>query len=68
MLFTMQEGEISSIIESEMGFHILLCEKIKPGKRVAFAKVEAKIRALLEERKRRSRQKEWLRDLRNAKR
>ncbi len=68
VLFSMQEGEVSSIIESEMGFHILLCEKIKPGKRIAFARVEAKIRALLEERKRRGRQKEWLQNLRNAKR
>lgn len=68
VLFSMQEGEISSIIESEMGFHILLCEKIKAGKRVAFAKVEEKIRALLEERQRRSHQKEWLNSLRNPER
>ncbi len=68
VLFSMQEGEISSIIESEMGFHVLLCEKIKPGKRVAFAKVQEKIRLLLEERQRRGRQKEWLNSLRNAER
>jgi peptidyl-prolyl cis-trans isomerase C len=60
VLFSMEEGEISEIIESEMGFHILLCEKIKPGKRVPFAKAEPKIREILEERQRRSRQKEWL--------
>ncbi len=65
VLFGMEEGEISSIIESEMGFHVLLCEKIKAGKCIALAKVEPKVRALLEERKRRSRQKEWLHELRN---
>jgi peptidyl-prolyl cis-trans isomerase C len=60
VLFSMEEGEISQIIESEMGFHILLCEKIKPGKRVPFTKAEPKIREILEERQRRSCQKEWL--------
>jgi peptidyl-prolyl cis-trans isomerase C len=64
-LFCMEEGEISSIIESEMGLHILLCEKIKPAKRTAFAKVEQKIRSILEERHRHSCQKAWLEDLRN---
>lgn len=59
-LFSMQEGEISQIIESEMGFHILLCDKIRPGKQISFAEAELKIRNTLEERSRRSRQKEWL--------
>ncbi len=59
-LFSMEEGEISSIIESEMGFHVLLCEKIKPGKRVPFTKAEPKIREILQERQRRSCQKAWL--------
>jgi peptidyl-prolyl cis-trans isomerase C len=64
VLFSMEEGEISSIIESEMGFHILLCEKVKPGKRIPFSKVEEKIRANLEERHRRSCQRAWLDGLR----
>ncbi len=63
-LFSMAEGEISSIIESEIGFHILLCEKIKPGKPTPFSKVEQKIRAILEERHRHSCQKAWLETLR----
>jgi peptidyl-prolyl cis-trans isomerase C len=64
-LFSMQEGEISEIIESEMGFHILLCEKIRPGKHISFAEAEPKIRSSLEERSRHSRQKEWLAELRS---
>lgn len=63
VLFSMQEGEVSPIIGSELGFHILLCEKIKPGKRTPFAKVETKIRAILEERHRHSCQKAWLEEL-----
>ena len=34
----MKEGEISPVIETEVGLHILLCEKIKPGKRTSFSK------------------------------
>ena len=59
-LFSMQEGEISQIIESEMGFHILLCENIRPSKHISFAEAEPKIRSNLEERSRRSCQKQWL--------
>ncbi len=66
VLFGMEEGEISDIVESEMGFHILLCEKIRPGKRTPFSQAEAKIRELLEQRRRRNRQKEWLSQLQSA--
>jgi parvulin-like peptidyl-prolyl isomerase len=59
-LFSMREGEVSQIIESEIGLHILLCEKIRPGKHISFAEAEPKIRSTLEERSRRSCQKQWL--------
>ena len=62
-LFSMEEHRISPIIESEMGFHILLCEKIKPGKRVPHAKAAPRIRKILEERHRRNCQKAWLSSL-----
>lgn len=62
-LFRMQEGEISPIIESEVGLHILLCEKIKPARRKPFSKAAPQVRALLEERRRRNCQKAWLSEL-----
>ncbi|WP_172838896.1 nitrogen fixation protein NifM [Solemya velesiana gill symbiont] len=65
MLFSMQENEISPIVESEMGFHILLCEKIKPSKRVPISKVKTQIREILEQRHRRNCQKDWLASLEN---
>ena len=63
MLFQMKAGEISPIIESELGFHILLCEKIKPGKRTTFAKAAPRIREVLRQRRRRNCQKSWLASL-----
>ncbi|MEW8659708.1 MAG: nitrogen fixation protein NifM [Candidatus Thiodiazotropha endolucinida] len=63
MLFSMQENEISPIIASEMGYHILLCEMIKPAKRIPISKVKTKIREILEQRQRRNCQKAWLASL-----
>jgi peptidyl-prolyl cis-trans isomerase C len=64
LLFSMQAGEISQIVESELGFHILMCEQIKLGKRLSPSKAAPGIRRLLENRRRRNFQREWLATLR----
>lgn len=48
-LFRVNEGEVSGIVESEIGLHILLCEKIKPGRRTSYSKAAPRVRAVLEE-------------------
>lgn len=62
-LFNMQQDEISPIIESDMGLHILYCEKIKQAKRVPLSKAAPRIREILTERQRRNCQKSWLNSL-----
>jgi peptidyl-prolyl cis-trans isomerase C len=62
-LFNMQKDEISPIIESDMGLHILYCEKIKPAKRVPLSKAAPRIKEILTERQRRNCQKAWLNSL-----
>ncbi|TLP44239.1 nitrogen fixation protein NifM [Cohaesibacter sp. CAU 1516] len=42
-LFMMDEGTLSGVLESEMGFHILLCEDIQHGHVVPFARVRQRI-------------------------
>lgn len=59
-LFTMQEGDISPIIESEMGFHILLCERINRGVTTPLSRARERIQIVLEERQRKTCQKAWL--------
>lgn len=59
-LFAMKENEISDVVESEVGFHIVWCEKIEPARVVAVDEARERIRLLLEERARRKYQKEWL--------
>lgn len=66
VLFNMHEYQLSPIVESEMGFHLLLCEKIKPGKRLAFDKAAPRIQQILQERQRRNCQKNWLASLRQS--
>jgi peptidyl-prolyl cis-trans isomerase C len=60
MLFGMAPGEISPIVESDVGFHLLLCETVHPAKRLPLRRAAARIRATLEERRRRNCQKAWL--------
>jgi peptidyl-prolyl cis-trans isomerase C len=67
LLFRLKEGEISDIVESEMGFHILYCEKIKPARKVPLSKAAPRIREVLQERQRRNCQKSWLASLRKTK-
>lgn len=63
VLFDMDENIISPVIESEIGFHVLFCEKIRPGKRMPLSKVAPRIRELLEQRHQRNCQKAWLASL-----
>ena len=62
-LFRMAEGEISEAVESELGFHLLYCEKVKPARKVPLSKAAPRIRELLQERHRRNCQKAWLASL-----
>jgi peptidyl-prolyl cis-trans isomerase C len=65
-LFSLGEGEISEVVESEVGFHILWCEKVVPEKFTPLSKARPRIEQILEERKRRNCQKNWLAELRRA--
>ncbi len=63
-LFSLAEGQISDILESEVGFHLVLCERIDAPVSVSFDQASPKIRSVLEARRRRDHQKRWLTELR----
>ncbi|MGD8999499.1 MAG: nitrogen fixation protein NifM [Granulosicoccaceae bacterium] len=63
VLFQMQENQISDVVETEVGFHILFCEKIDLPKKISFFEAKEKIKAVLEERRIRNCQKAWLAEL-----
>jgi peptidyl-prolyl cis-trans isomerase C len=53
-------------VESEMGFHLVYCERIRPARTVPFSKVQEQIRALMVERRERDCQKAWIAGLREG--
>jgi peptidyl-prolyl cis-trans isomerase C len=59
-LFRMQGGEVSQVIESEMGFHILLCEKINKSITIPLSRARPRITQVLQDRQRKACQKTWL--------
>jgi peptidyl-prolyl cis-trans isomerase C len=65
-LFGLWQGEVSGVVGSELGFHVLLCEKIHPSRAVPFAQARERIRALLDERRRRACQQAWIAGLQQA--
>lgn len=66
-LFTMNEMAISPVIETEMGFHILLCEKIYKSTTVPLFRAKERIKGILQERQRRICQKAWLEKIQGEK-
>ncbi len=64
LLFRLREGETGGPVESEMGFHLIYCERIRPSRILPFSKAQGQIRALLEERRARNCQKAWIAELR----
>lgn len=61
-LFALAPGEISDVVESEIGLHLLWCEAIEPGGTIPFDDVREKIVDHLGERKRKQFLRQWLAD------
>jgi nitrogen fixation protein NifM len=62
-LFSLKENEISEVVETEMGFHLIQCQKIMPAETLSLKKATPNIRKLMQERYRRNCQRTWLASL-----
>ncbi len=60
VLFTLKAGQISDVIETEAGLHLVLCEQIHAPESLSFKKAQPRIRKLMQERARRNCQRAWL--------
>ncbi len=65
-LFNLNEGQVSPIVETTLGLHLVLCERIHPADSVPLAHAAGRIRRMLEERQRKACQKAWLKALGGA--
>ncbi|WP_018277197.1 nitrogen fixation protein NifM [Teredinibacter turnerae] len=59
-LFALKVGELSEVVESPLGFHIVLCEEIQQEGTVPLQDVYPRLEEFLQNRKRKQRQRQWL--------
>jgi len=59
-LFRLRPGQLSTVVESEMGFHLLLCKQIDPPQTLSLKKATPHIRKILTERLSESHRREWI--------
>ncbi len=63
VLFTMQAQTISSVVESEVGLHLLLCHEIHPAGETSEAEAVVEIRKQLDQHRKKKCEKRWLSSL-----
>lgn len=65
-LYAMREGEISAILESPMGLHLLRCDSIAPAAVLTLKEARNPIRTHLEQRRKRVCQQAWVKHLQSG--
>ena len=65
-LFAMQVGQISDVLESPMGLHLLRCDTVTPAAVLTLKDARGPIRILLEQRRKRVCQQAWVKQLANG--
>lgn len=67
VLFGLKEQQISEVVETEVGFHLIQCLQILPAETLSLKKAAPKIKQLMQDRYRRNCQRTWLASLPSVK-
>lgn len=59
-LFTLKAGQLSEVLESEVGFHLLYCKHIQAPMTISLKKATPHIRTILQERARENLRRAWI--------
>lgn len=63
VLFQLQRGSVSPVVESPLGFHLVLCERVYPSQTLAFEEVREAIRQRLMAHRAKQCQRSWIQSL-----
>lgn len=66
-LFEMKAGEVSGVLETELGFHILRCDAITGAGVLGYEQAKPHIRKLMEQKRKRVCQQAWVKKLLESK-
>ena len=62
-LFELKAGEVSGVLESELGFHVLRCDMITEAGVLGYDQAKLHIRKLMEQKRKRVCQQAWMKQL-----
>lgn len=62
-LFALKENQLGPVVETEIGFHLIQCQKIWPAETLSLRKATPKIKKIMEDRYRHRCQRAWLASL-----
>ena len=65
-LFAMQPGQLSGVLESPLGYHLVWCESITEQRVLSLHQARTPIREMLEQRRKRICQQAWLKQLQTS--
>ncbi len=63
VLFELKAGEVSGVLESELGFHVLRCDVITEAEVLSYEQAKPYIRKLLEQKRKRVDKQAWVKQL-----